>query len=97
MANLRSIKKDIDYLVNEVVYDCYLALYFHSDKREAVIGVMQDAVELRNELFEMVNNPAEKHNPALVKKHYAFVRVQMFERIDGLFAKLSDAVNGKAA
>ena len=30
MASLRRVKKDIDYLVSEVVYDCYLALYFHS-------------------------------------------------------------------
>jgi len=93
MANLRRIKKDIDYLVNEVVIDCYLALYFHEDKQKEIVGVMQDAVDLRNELFEMVNNPAEKHNPSLVKKHYNFIKAQMFERIDGLFDKLSKVVN----
>lgn len=95
MASLRDIKKDIDYLVNEVVFDCYLALYFHEDRKDRIIPVMQDAVDLRNELFEMVNNPAEKHNPSLVKKHYRFIRMQMFERIDGLFNKLSSVVNEK--
>ena len=36
MASLRRVKKDIDYLVSEVVYDCYLALYFHSERRDAI-------------------------------------------------------------
>ena len=95
MANLRQIKKDIDYLVQEVVYDCYLAIYFHPTKREAIIGVMEDAVDLRNNLYEMVNNPAEKHNKSLVKKHYAFIRYETMDRIEGLFDKLGNVINAK--
>lgn len=92
MANLRQIKKDIDYLVQEVVYDCYLALHFHPTKEEAIIGVMEDAVDLRNDLYEMVNNPAEKHNKSLVKKHYAFIKHQTMDRIEGLFDKLGSVI-----
>lgn len=95
MASLRRIKKDIEYLVNEVVYDCYIALYFNQEKKDEILGVVEDAVALRNELIEMANHPAEKHNKSLVKKHYAFVRNELMERIDGLFEKLSDVVNGK--
>ncbi len=90
MASVRQLKKDIDYLVNEVVSDCYMALYFHADKKEAIVAIMQKAISLRNELFEMTNNPAEKHNKSLVKKHYAFVRSQMLDKIDELFASLSN-------
>ena len=95
MASLRRIKKDIEYLVNEVIYDCYVALYFNQEKKDETFGVVEDAVALRNELVEMANHPAEKHNKSLVKKHYAFVRNELMERIDGLFEKLSDVVNGK--
>ncbi len=95
MASLRRIKKDIEYLVNEVIYDCYIALYFNQEKKDEIFGVVEDAVALRNELVEMANHPAEKHNKSLVKKHYAFVRNELMERIDGLFEKLSDVVNGK--
>lgn len=97
MASLRKIKKDIDYLVNEVIFDCYLALYFHDDKKDEIVSVMRDAVDLRNELFEMANNPAEKRNPSLVKKHYTFLRSQMFDRVDGLFDKLSKVMNAPVA
>jgi len=90
MASVKRLKKDIDYLVEEVVTDCYLSIYFHSDKKEEIVGVMNKAVELRNDLFARVNNPAEPHNPSLVATHYAQVRRDMFTGIDALFTQLSE-------
>lgn len=89
MASLRDIKKEIDYTVNEVVYDCYLSLAFHADKQEEIIGLMNEVVEMRNNLMELVNNPAEKHNPSLVRKHYAYIRAQLVERTEEIWGKLS--------
>lgn len=89
MASVKSIKKDIDYLVEEVVTDCYLALYFHPDKKDEIIKIMESAVDLRNELFSKANNPAEKHNKSLVKKHYAQLRRDMFDSVDSMFSALS--------
>ena len=91
MASLRNLKKDIDYLVDEVVCDCYLALYFNTEKRDAIMDVMEDAVDTRNEFYEMANHPAEKHNPSLVRKHYAQIRREMNEGVENLFAELSQA------
>jgi hypothetical protein len=93
MANLRQIKKDIDYVVSEVVYDCYMAIYFHPAKKDEIVGIITDAADLRNNLFEMVNNPAEKHNRSLVRKHFAFIRNEAANRIEGLFEKLGNVVN----
>lgn len=90
MASLRDIKKEIDYVVNEVVYDCYLSLGFHSDRHAEIIDLMQQVVDMRNNLFELVNNPAEKHNPSLVRKHYAYVRQQLIERTEEIWGKLSE-------
>ena len=39
--------------------------------------------------MELVNNPAEKHNPSLVRKHYAYVRQQLVEKSEELWGKLS--------
>ena len=89
MANLRTLKKDIDYLVEEVLGDCYLAIFFHPEKKDQVLAIMQEAVDVRNDLFERTNNPAEKNNPSLVRKHYAQIRREMFEKIDKLFNNLS--------
>ncbi len=87
------LKKDIDYLVDEVVTDAYLSLYFHPERKDEIVKIIEDTVELRNSLFEKANNPAEKKNKSLVRKHYAQVRREMFDGIDGLFVRLSD--NGK--
>ena len=52
MASIRRIKRDIDFLANEVISDCYMALYFNDGaKREQIVAVIEEAVEFRNELF----------------------------------------------
>ncbi len=95
MASVRMIKKDIDYLVSEVISDCYMTLYFHPGKRDGVLAVMQQAVDLRNKLISAANNPAEKNNPSLVKKHYAHIRRELMQTIDELFSKLSEVCKQK--
>ena len=90
MASLRQIKKQIDYVVNEVVYDCYLSLGFHPEQQEEIVTLMQQVVDMRNNLFELVNNPSEKHNPSLVRKHYSYVRQQLVERTEEIWGKLSE-------
>jgi hypothetical protein len=84
------LKRDIDYLMDEVVTDSYLSLFFHPEHKEAIVGVIRDAVELRNSLYARVNSPAEKKSRTLVRRHYAAVRRDMFEGIDGLFVRLSE-------
>ena len=91
MANLRVLKKEIDYRLEEFVFDCEMAIYFQPSNEEAVVGLMEKAVELRNALYYKANHPTEPHNASLVRKHYAFVHQQMFEKIDDLFVKLSEA------
>lgn len=89
MASLRMLKKDIDYLVEEVLADCYLTIYFRPEKKDKVVEVMQKAVDVRNDLFHRANHPAEKRNRSLVRKHYNQIRMEMFQNIDGLFQELS--------
>lgn len=86
------LKKDIDFLVEEVLADCFLALYFHPEKKDAVTKLMEEVVDLRNSLINKANNPAEKRNPSLIRKHYAQIRRDMFTGVDGAFEKLS-AIN----
>lgn len=89
MASVRMIKKDIDYLVSEVLSDCYMTIYFHPEKKSEIVKVMQEATELRNSLISRVNSPVEKNNRSLVRKHYAQVRRDVLAGVDALFAKLS--------
>jgi predicted HAD superfamily phosphohydrolase len=84
------LKRDINYLLDEVVTDRYLSLYFHPEHKDTIVGVIRDAVELRNSLYDRANNPIEKRSPSLVRKHYSAVRRDMFDGIDSLFVRLSE-------
>lgn len=88
MANLRRLKKDIDYLTEEVLTDCYLTIYFHPEKRDATMAIMQRAVDERNNFFGRVNNPPAKGG-SLAHKHYAAIRRELLDTINTLFLDLS--------
>jgi len=90
MASLRKLKKDINYLMDEVVTDSYLSLYFHPEHKDAIVEVIRGAVELRNSLYERANNPAERKSRPLVHRHYAALRRDMFDGVDALFVRLSE-------
>ena len=89
MANLRILKKEIDYRLEELVFDCDMAIYFQPAKDKEIFAVMQEGVELRNALYHAANNPAEPKNRSLVRKHYAALRRDMASSFASLFADLS--------
>ena len=94
MANLRDLKKETDYCLEEFVFDCEMAIYFQPSKEEDVVAIMEKAVALRNALYVNANNPTEPHNASLVKKYYAAMRRDMVSSFGSLFEELS-SLNGK--
>lgn len=90
MANKRNLKKDIDYLVYEVVSDCFTVMSVQSEEKgEQLAEVIADAVKLRNDLFARVNHTDGKENGKIVKKYFAKVRMDLIEGIDKLFERVS--------
>lgn len=89
MANLRILKKEIDYRLEEFVFDCEMAIYFQPSKEDAVVALMEKAVALRNALYVKANNPTEPHNASLVHKYYAAMRRDMVSSFAAMFEELS--------
>jgi len=86
MASLRRLKKDIDFLIEEVISDCCTFMYLYPDKkREEAIGIITDAVELRNKLYAEANNPQD--NPK--KAYYKAINKELLEGVDSLFERIS--------
>ena len=92
MANLRVLKKRIDYCLEEVVFDCDMAICFQPSKEVEIMNLMQEAVEMRNAFFKKAMNPAEPHNKSLVRKHYAALRREIAAGFGEMCEKLS-AIN----
>ncbi|HPS25585.1 MAG: hypothetical protein WC110_09640 [Bacteroidales bacterium] len=85
--NLRTLKKDVDYLVDEVISDCCTFIYINPDKNEdEVIAVINQAVELRDRMFDRINNIQD--NP--VKPYFKAIKEDLIKEVDALFQKISE-------
>ena len=96
MASVRELKKDIDYLVFEVISDCFVYSNVHPDnKTDELTALISDAVEFRNDLIARVNNPDGKDNPKIVKAYYKTVQKDLLSGVDKLFERLSSMLAKK--
>ena len=90
MGSVRSLKKDIDYLVFEVISDCFVYSNVNPDnKSEELSAIISDAVNFRNDLIARVNNPDGKDNPKILKGYYKSVAKDLLTGVDKLFTRLS--------
>jgi len=90
MANKREIKKDVDFLVGEVISDCYTFLLINGEKnRDNVIEIIGSIVDKRNDLISRVNNQDKAFDKKQVKSHYKAINADLLVAIDESFSKLS--------
>jgi len=91
MASVRELKKDIDYLIYEVISDCFVFSGLHPEnKSDELSAVISDAVEFRNDLIARVNNPDGKDNPKIIKTYYKTLQKDLLTGVDKLFNRLSE-------
>lgn len=80
MANLRELKKDINYLASEIVTQGYLKLtLMETVKEEELSPVLVEVIAMRNEFIARVNHPDGKDNKKLVKKFYQKLRKDLMD------------------
>jgi len=90
MASVRELKKNIDYLIFEVISDCFVFSNIHPEnKTDEVSALISDAVEFRNDLIARVNHPDGKDNPKIVKAYYKTVEKDLIAGVVKLFQRLS--------
>jgi hypothetical protein len=87
--NLRVIKKDIEFLVNDFVADCLIFSDFHNGEKDAEVkDLVTEGLVFANQLFARVNHPV-KDEKGSVKAHYKAINKELLEGFDKLFEKLS--------
>ncbi len=91
MANLRELKKDINYLASEVVTQGYMKLALVDGiKDEDLSPILVEAVEMRNEFVARANHPDGKDNKKLVKKFYNKLRSDLMAKSLELFNRIGE-------
>ncbi len=89
MASLRVIKKDIDYLVSEVVSDCWTFLYINPGKNaDDAIAIINEVIEFRDGLYNRVNKPNKEN----IKAHYKAINRDLLTGVDAFFQRISALV-----
>ena len=86
MANLRVFKKDVIFLINEVISDRWVYMYMNGEKNlDEAKKIVADAVELGDNIFEQINHYPKDD----AKKHFKALNQKLLEGVDALFVRLS--------
>ncbi|MBO7204174.1 MAG: hypothetical protein IIY14_03425 [Bacteroidales bacterium] len=90
--NLRVIKKDVNYLIDEFISDALISLTFveDDDKTGKVIGLTNEALELQEETLCKINHPDGER-----RAYYRNVMDTLLSALDALYDKLSEVVSKK--
>ena len=85
--NLRNIKKDVEFLVAELVDDCFIYLELNGEEKMDKVGeIIGDALDLQDDLMDKINHP----NPEIqTDKYYKGVTKELVGGIDALYERLS--------
>ncbi|MGE0079486.1 MAG: hypothetical protein AB7S48_16615 [Bacteroidales bacterium] len=95
MANKRNLKKDVDFLVSEVVSDCYTYMLLNGEKnRDKALSIIESMLEKRNEFVTRINNPENKADAKAIKAHYKAIQQDLMVAVDDCFTKLSEITKG---
>lgn len=90
MANLRDLKKDIDYLCGQVVIDCLVyAQTAENPDLEQAQTIVDEALLLDAELRQRAKHPDGKDNSKLVKAHYKKLGEELVTKCDALYDQLN--------
>lgn len=87
--NLRDIKKDIEYVLSAFVDDCYTFATINPEASDdALSALLDEAIDLYNEFKDKANCKVEGSK----KTYFRALRLEILEKTDALYTKLSDIV-----
>lgn len=77
MASCRDIKKDINFLADQMLIECFSFMeYSPINNQENVLDILHDVEQLRVNLLYKVNNPPEEGN---LKEYYRGIIAEMYD------------------
>ena len=94
MTSRRRLKKEIDYVVSDLILDSitYTNLFQKPEDKEA-LQIVQDTLVLRNKLRDEANHPENKGKSGTVKSYYDSIAKSLIVGVDEGYGKLGKLVN----
>lgn len=94
MASRRRLKKEIDYVVSDLILDCvtYTNLYQKPNDEEA-LQIVQDTLLMRNKLRNQANHPEQRAKTETSKSYFDNIAKTLLEGVDAGYGKLGKLIN----
>ncbi len=91
MASKRNLKKDINYLVDEVIGTCMMRQTIdHKKTKDEMDKLIREMLEFREKMLNKVNNPqTEGDDKKALKKYYRNLYGELLDKVNGIFEKLN--------
>lgn len=88
MASKKDLKKDINYLIDEVIGTCLLHQYtLGKERQEELDGIITEMVEFREKLIHKANHPDKEDGN--LKAYYRSLHKELLEKVNATFEKIS--------
>ncbi|WP_445725626.1 hypothetical protein [Flavobacterium sp.] len=86
MASIKNLKKDINYILGDVIEECYTWEMFNpkADKKESE-AIINDAIDAFDSLIEMVNSKKVENK----KEHFKNVQNSLLVAASGLVERIN--------
>ncbi|NVO11817.1 MAG: hypothetical protein HXX16_17800 [Bacteroidales bacterium] len=89
MASIRDFKKDVKYLVNHFIDECYTQLSFSVVlDQENTLDIISDALKLRDEIVSKLNSSFLNVDKTKDKAYYNAIAEDFYHRIIELTERL---------
>lgn len=92
MPNLRDLKKDINFLTDEVLDACFVQQQLgsqNSENIEKTNALIEDVIKYRNDIITRINNPSDEDQSNLKKYYNALVK-SMIDKAEEVLDQLDD-------
>jgi hypothetical protein len=89
MSSIKRLKKEINCLTEQFASDGFGMIAHHPEKREEVIGLISDAIVLRNNQIYRLNHLDEIPEGTTPRQAIAEIKKEFFGKLDELFLELS--------
>jgi len=94
MTSRRRLKKEIDYLVSDLILDCFTYTHLYQKPNDAeAMEIVSGTMIMRNELRDLANHPEKRSESESVKSHYDNIAKTLIGGVDEGYGKLGKLVN----
>ncbi len=86
MASVRNLKKDINYVLSDIIEECYMWQMLQEDEKKAAKAekIIDETIDTFDELIEKIH----AKNIENKKAHFKAINKELEDRANGLLGKI---------